>query len=113
MSEIIIKLPEDIRLAIIPYTYKPQRNELLDDLNHYHSTKEMMTKNIQDIFAQTGAWGDFLAIKVFVKKWKSFTCAKRNDVVDGLQKIKSSRSVLQAGGLRYPSVWSIYHHLYK
>lgn len=39
MDDFIHKLPLDIVLYILPYTYKPQKKELLEDIRNYYETK--------------------------------------------------------------------------
>jgi hypothetical protein len=45
MRELIEKLPMDIVLQIIPYTYHLQNKDLLDDIKSYTETKTLLFNN--------------------------------------------------------------------
>lgn len=56
MSEMVLNLPTDIILHIIPYTYKLQNKEILNDIKNYSETKTMLSNyyyNYWIIFLQS------------------------------------------------------------
>jgi len=52
MCDIIRKLPDDLIIRIIPYTYSLQPKELIDDINSYFYRKKMVT------YIYYGIWFD-------------------------------------------------------
>ena len=65
---LIQKLPEDIKLRIIPYTYSIQPKQLLRDIIHYTQSFKKITTLYNQSFWIYPLWGFFFDITLYVQK---------------------------------------------